>query len=144
MINGIWGGLLIKNHIKVNGKLLQTNKRFSQLKNRQKEWIATELYNLYLDKMKEIRISKKLPPNHRDTVISSLYVQIQNREIWIPYGEVEKYAFSKITKIVKSFKKQFPELCKEIESEYAKEIKWIFISTEKWNLCLFSSDSLLK
>ncbi|WP_163529519.1 hypothetical protein [Halobacillus ihumii] len=29
----------MKNHIKVNGKLLQTNKRFSQLKERQKNWI---------------------------------------------------------------------------------------------------------
>lgn len=113
----------MKNHIKVNGKLLQTNKRFSQLKNSQKDWIATELYNLYFDKMKERRTTRKLPPNYRDTVIRSLYEQIQNREIWIPYNEVEKYAFSKITKIVKSYKKRFPELCEEIESEFANEIE---------------------
>ena len=109
----------MKNHIKVNGKILQTNKRFSQLKNSQKEWIVAELYKLYHNKMKEIRTTRKLPPDHRDTVISSLYEQIQNREIWIPYGEVKKYVFSKITKIVKSFKKQFPELSEEIEAEHA-------------------------
>ncbi|MBT2700959.1 hypothetical protein J7E79_27060 [Bacillus sp. ISL-40] len=113
----------MKNHIKVNGKLLQTNKRYSLLKNSQKEWIATELCNLYFDKMKERRTTRKLPPKYRDTVISSLYEEIQNKEIWIPYDEVEKYAFSKITKIVKSFKKQFPELCEEIEAEYANEIE---------------------
>jgi hypothetical protein len=111
----------MKNHIKVNGKLLQTNKRFSQLKNSQKDWIATELYNLYHNKMKEIRTRRKLPPDHRDTVISSLYEQIQNREIWIPYGEVKKYAFSKTTKVVKSFKKQYPKLSVEIEAEHAKK-----------------------
>ncbi|UOQ95098.1 hypothetical protein MUO14_09285 [Halobacillus shinanisalinarum] len=111
----------MKNHIKVNGKLLQTNKRFSQLKQSQKNWIATELYKLYHEKMKERRTTRKLPPEHRDAVISSLYEQIQNREIWIPYGEVEKYAFSKTTKIVKSFKKQFPMLSVEIEAEHVNK-----------------------
>ena len=111
----------MKNHIKVNGKLLQTNKRFSQLKNSQKDWIATELYNLYHDKMKERRTTRKLSPDHRDAVISSLYEQIQNREIWIPYDEVKKYASSKTTKIVKSFKKQFPKLSEEIEAKHAKK-----------------------
>lgn len=110
----------MKNHIKVNGKLLQTNKRFSQLKNSQKDWITTELYKLYHNKMKERRTTRKLPPEQRDIVISSLYDQIGNREIWIPYGEVKKYVFSKITKIVKSFQKQFPELYVEFEVEHAK------------------------
>lgn len=111
----------MKSHIKVDGKLLQTNKRFSQLKNSQTDWIATELYNLYHNKMKEIRTTRKLPPDHRDTVISSQYERIRNREIWISYGEVKKYAFSKTTKIVKSFKKQFPKLSEEIEAEHANK-----------------------
>ena len=83
----------MKNHIKVNGKLPQTNKRFSQLKNSQKDWIATELYKLYHDKMIERRTTKKLSPDHRDAVISFLYEQIQNREIWIPYDEVKNSHF---------------------------------------------------
>ena len=111
----------MKNHIKVNGMILQTNKRFSQLKNSQKEWIVTELYKLYHDKMKERRTTRKLPPNHRDTVIESLYEQIQNREIWIPYYEIIKCTFSKTTKIVKSFKKQFPKLSEEIETEHSNK-----------------------
>ncbi|MCM3729185.1 hypothetical protein M3226_26610 [Neobacillus cucumis] len=93
----------MKNHIKVNGNLLQTNKSFSQLINSHKEWIATELRKLYHNQMNEIGTTKKLPLDHQNTVISSLYEPIQNREIWIPYGEVAKYANSKITKIVKSF-----------------------------------------
>jgi hypothetical protein len=107
----------MKNHIKVNGKILQTNKRFSQLKNSQKEWIAAELYKLYHEKMKDRHTTRQLPPYQRDIVTSSLYAQIQNRQISIPYGEVKKYVFTK--KIVKSFKKQFPELSEEIEAEHA-------------------------
>jgi hypothetical protein len=38
-----------------------------------------------------------------------------------PYGDVKKYVFSKTTKIVKSFKKQFPNLSEEIEAEHAKK-----------------------
>jgi hypothetical protein len=91
------------------------------LKNSQKEWIVTELYKLYHDKMKERRTTRKLPPDHSDTVIASLYEQIQNREIWIPYDEIKKYAFSKSTKIVKSFKKQFPKLSEEIEAEHSNK-----------------------
>jgi hypothetical protein len=71
--------------------------------------------------MKESRTTRKLHPNLRDKVISSLYEQIQKRQIWIPYGEVKKYEFSKTIKIVKSFNKQFPELCREIEVGYVKK-----------------------
>lgn len=113
----------MKRHINVNGKLLQTNKRFSQLKNSQKDWITTELYKLYHEEMKERRTTIKLPSEHRDRVISSLYEQIQNRKIWIPYSEVKKYVFSKTTMIVTSFKKQLSKLSEEIEAEHAKKVK---------------------
>lgn len=55
----------MKNHIKVNGKLLQTNKRFSQLKQSQKDLMKIELHKLYHDKIKEKCTTKKLPPEHR-------------------------------------------------------------------------------
>ncbi|MBM7572363.1 hypothetical protein [Aquibacillus albus] len=113
----------MKNHIKVNGKLLQTNKSFSQLKNSQKEWIAGELYKLYHNEMKKRRTTRKLKPDLRDFVISSLYDKIENRGIWIPYREVKKYVFSKTTKVVNSFKKQYPELSNEIEAEHTMKQK---------------------
>ncbi|WP_155929008.1 hypothetical protein [Bacillus sp. UNC41MFS5] len=90
------------------------------MKESQKDWITTELYKLYHDKMKERRKTRKLAPDYRDTVKSSLYEHIQNKEIWILYGE-KKNAFSKTTKIVKSFKKQFPKLSEEIGTEHAKK-----------------------
>lgn len=111
----------MKNHIKVNGKLLQKNKHFSQLKQSQKDWIATELYKLYHDKMKERRTTRKLPHNQLKEVISLLYNKIEEREIWIPYREVEKYTHSKTANIIKSFKKNYPELSTEIEIEHVKK-----------------------
>lgn len=109
----------MKNHIKVNGKLLQTNKRFSQLKQSQKDWMKIELHKLYHDKMKEKCTTKKLPPEHREEEISSLYEKIQQRDIWIPYHEVEKLTYSSTAKIVTSFKRKFPALTTEIEAEHA-------------------------
>ncbi|GAA0610907.1 hypothetical protein GCM10009001_30190 [Virgibacillus siamensis] len=116
----------MKNHINVNGKLLQTNKRFSQLKERQKNWITEELYKLYHKKMKERRINGKLPPPYRDEVIESIYEQIRDRDIWIPFGEVKKYAFRKTTKMVKSFNKLYPELSDKIEIERSERKKQAF------------------
>ncbi len=74
----------MKNHIEVNGKLLQTNKRFSQLKESQKNWIVPELYKLYHNKMKERRTTRKLPPH---TVIQ-LFHLCMNRFRIEKYGSL--------------------------------------------------------
>jgi hypothetical protein len=92
----------LKNHIKVNGRLLQKNKRFSHLKSTQKDWIALELRRMYHNEMNKEGSTKKLLSERRSSIIATLYEQIQKREIWIPFREVEKYANSKIGKIIKS------------------------------------------
>ncbi|MBT2580037.1 hypothetical protein J7E43_22100, partial [Bacillus sp. ISL-8] len=38
----------MKNHIKVNGKLLQTNKKWSHLRQKQKEYISDWLHREYI------------------------------------------------------------------------------------------------
>ncbi|WP_307443098.1 hypothetical protein [Paenibacillus sp. V4I3] len=43
----------MKNHIRINGKLLQTNKKFSALKLKQKEWIASLLRSKTISLMLE-------------------------------------------------------------------------------------------
>jgi hypothetical protein len=37
------GGNDMKNHVYQNGRLIQTNKKFSALKQKQQEWITNEL-----------------------------------------------------------------------------------------------------
>ncbi|MGG4382855.1 hypothetical protein ABEX08_12530 [Priestia megaterium] len=38
----------MKNHVYQNGRLIQTNKKFSALKQKQKEWITNELRQRYI------------------------------------------------------------------------------------------------
>ncbi len=47
--------------------------------------------------MKELNTNTKLPRETRDEVIQQVYEEIIARDIWIPFGELEKYCFSKIT-----------------------------------------------
>lgn len=86
----------MKNHKKVNGKLLQTNKKFSHLKQTQKEFIMQELYL----QCKEYTVENGTFPHNEGlfTVLDKVYQQIEQREIWIPYEEVYKHFQSKITK----------------------------------------------
>ncbi len=78
-----------KNHKLVNGRLLQMDKQFSDLKERQKsriaEWIYTAYREAYLQTGKE-------PDKEADTVIlDSVMEKIEDAEIWIPYGEIVSY-----------------------------------------------------
>lgn len=78
----------MKNHKIVNGKLLQTNKKWSHLKQRQRTWIyevAKEEYIKYIEQHhKQPRKKNKL------IVIDNVYEQINQREIWIPFYEVKQ------------------------------------------------------
>jgi dihydrofolate reductase len=86
----------MKNHIKVNGRLLQTNKKYSNLKNSQREFIAHELYA----ECKRYVIKKGLFPNnkHNYDIVDAVMEKIEERKIWIPEGEVYKHFISKKTK----------------------------------------------
>lgn len=76
----------MKNHVKVGGRLLQTNKTWSHLKQKQQEWIlqtARKQYDRFLRERGKLPVegSKKL-------LIEDIYTKIEERDIWIPYGEV--------------------------------------------------------
>jgi hypothetical protein len=89
----------MKNHIKVNGKILQTNKKkWSHLKQRQhiSNWLRRE-YTQFCKT--HYRKPKKY---EHDEILHEVMNQIQEREIGIPNGEVKRYYLSKIGK---SFRK---------------------------------------
>ncbi|WP_028987553.1 hypothetical protein [Thermicanus aegyptius] len=90
----------MKNHVWVNGRLLQTNKTWSHLKERQKVWIAELLRSEY------IRLGQKLghPPqkDKYEIVLNRVYAQIEERGIWIPFGEVRRYFRSKVNRYRKA------------------------------------------
>lgn len=78
----------MKNHISVNGKLLQTNKKFSQLKNSQKEKISQWLFNAYTSLAKE---DGALHKRDKEALFSIVERQIEEADIWIPFEEVVMY-----------------------------------------------------
>jgi 8-oxo-dGTP diphosphatase len=63
-----------KNHIRVNGKLLQTDKRFSQLKGSQKEKISDWLYGEY-HKIYD-RVGKPPDARHNTDIVGGAYEKI--------------------------------------------------------------------
>ena len=79
----------MKNHQIVNGKLLQMNKKFDQLKEHQRVKIAEWLYEAY----RELRVEQKRVPNMEDDarIIGAVMKKISDAEIWILEHEVEMY-----------------------------------------------------
>lgn len=80
----------MKNHKIVNGRLLQTNKQFSQLKQKQKDKIITCIKNELRSYYEE---NGRFPKGGRqnEVVIDKVYDKINSAGIWIPYYEIEKY-----------------------------------------------------
>lgn len=86
----------MKNHTMVNGNLLQTNKKWSYLRQKQKDDISNWLRREYIQ---FVRAQHRNPRKYEhDEILHEVMNQIQEREIWIPYGEVKKYYVSKIGK----------------------------------------------
>ncbi len=71
----------------VNGQLLQMNKPYSQLKNKQKEKISNWMYEAYKKQMAE-----KL---YNEETLQMVYDKIEDAKIWIPVYEVAKKYYSK-------------------------------------------------
>ena len=95
---------MLKNHIRVNGRLLQTNKKFSALKLRQKEWIASLLRSKTISLMLEHQRQLKRPESER--ILQETLIAIEHKGIWIPDCEVRRYYDSKVQQYYKSFYKQ--------------------------------------
>lgn len=79
----------MKNHQYVNGRLLQTNKTFDMLKQRQKEKIADWLYESYKKHMTDCTTTSKADVDIQ--IVEEVLEKIKDAEIWIPDGEVYGY-----------------------------------------------------
>ena len=69
------GGRAMKNHVRVGGKLLQTNKTWSHLKQKQQEWILQTAHKQY-DRF--LRERGKLPvEGSKKQLIEEIYTLIE-------------------------------------------------------------------
>ena len=84
----------MKNHIRINGQLLQTNKKWSHLKAKQKAWIM-EMAKHKHDHFVQER--GKLPVHgSKQQLNERIYAQIEAKGIWVPYNEVKRMLDSRI------------------------------------------------
>ena len=92
-----------KNHEIVDGRLLQTDKRFSALKNKQKEKISGWFFAEY----SKIYEQEGLPPDSRldSQILDAVYSKIEEAQIWIPFYEIEKYYDSHKNKFRKRYER---------------------------------------
>jgi len=76
-----------KNHVKVNGKLLQTNKKWSHLKQKQRDWIYEVVR---LEHQKFIEQNNLLPrKSAKKKIIEIVEDKVDERGIWLPSHELE-------------------------------------------------------
>lgn len=89
-----------KNHQMVGGKLLQTDKKYSHLKLKQKE----KIYMWMFEETKRYHDKNGKCPEKKDediSIVDAVYDRIEKAEIWIPYGEVLKHYRSIKVKLCK-------------------------------------------
>ena len=99
--------ITMKNHKIVKGRLLQTNKKISALKESQKTKIVEWEYEAYKDCYLKY---KKVPDKRRvDEILFSVYEKIEAAEIWIPEDEIFKHYQSRHSKLLNRLKKEFSQ-----------------------------------
>lgn len=98
-----------KTHQQVDGRLLQMNKRFSNLKMKQKDKITAWVYEEY---KKYVMQYGRIPGREADEhIIDAVLGKIEDAEIWIPADEIVQY-----------YHRKKPNLQKRLDNE--KKIKF--------------------
>lgn len=91
------GGVAMKNHIWQDGKLLQTNKKWSHLKERQRSWIheiTREEHAAYVAEHGRLPMKKR-----KEDVLDKVHERVVARDIWIPYGEFRAHVYKAIDRL---------------------------------------------
>ncbi|OUB36088.1 transposase [Bacillus thuringiensis serovar yunnanensis] len=103
----------MKNHEHINGQILQTNKKWSHLKqnqqNRITEWLQAE-YQWFIEV--HLRKPKK---KEEEYILDTVTEQIRELNIWIPYQEVKTYFTNKKGKWYRKLENEFESRRKEEE-----------------------------
>ena len=105
-----------KRHKMVDGKLLQMDKKFSNLKMKQKDKITGWIYEEY---KKYVTEHEKLPNAKADEqIIDAVLDKINEADIWIPADEIVNYYHGKKSKLQKRMENEKEVLFKSYVSFY--------------------------
>lgn len=84
----------MKNHLHVNGQLLQKNKKWSHLKEKQKNWIMETVRQEY-DRF--VRARGELPVHgSKQQPIEHICEVIEAKGVWLPYDEAKRVLDARI------------------------------------------------
>lgn len=91
-----------KVHKKIDGQTIHINKRWSDLKRTQREFI----YNLMRENYKQFLNENDRLPNKKEqsVILDTVYSSIMEKNINVSYKEVDKYFQSKLTRFNKIHK----------------------------------------
>ena len=99
-----------KIHKKIDGQLLQMNKKFSNLKMKQKDKITGWVYEEY---KKYVTEHDKAPDSLADEqIVEAVLDKINKAQIWIPDGEIYDY-----------YRRKKPQLQKRLDNEKVIKFK---------------------
>ena len=87
---------MAKKKVIVDGQYVQICKKWSELTRQQKEWIMTKAWNQF----KRIAETQHRPITNieKKEILHSVYSQIHEKGIWIPFGEIGRVLSSKIAR----------------------------------------------
>lgn len=95
-----------KNHKLVDGKLLQMNKQFRDLKRSQQEkingWLFQEYRRLWMEDGRE-------PQKKKDEIVHKVMELIHEAQIWIPETEVRKYFSGRVSRYRKRIHRELQQ-----------------------------------
>lgn len=93
--------MTMKNHEIIDGKLMQTNKKFSQLKQKQKLLIDNWLKDEFMKAAEKHH--GKLSKRHKVEIVDKVYEKIEAHDIWIPYYEVQQHFSGRISRFTNKY-----------------------------------------
>lgn len=81
----------------------QVNKKWCRLKQKEQIWVSNLLRENYI----KFVLEKERKPNksEKEFIVASVYLDIEEKGIWIPVNEVRKYFESRIEKYDRSIER---------------------------------------
>jgi len=93
----------MEKHKYVDDKLLKPNKKWCQLKKKEQIVVSTILRDLYI--IFVLGNKRKPSKAEKQFIVACVYIDLEEKEIWIPDKEINKYFDSKLSNYDKSIEK---------------------------------------
>ena len=83
-------------HEKINGQMINTEKKWQHLHCQQREWIINQFREEYVASLNKNGAHPRTEECRE--IVDKVYDKIQECEVWIPYNEVQKAFSAKLSR----------------------------------------------